>query len=187
MDYILYFFIFSFLGWVLETVYASVLHRRYISKQTLIRLPMCPVYGLGAVAMIITLRPVSDSWILLFCGGFFVASSVEYLIALYYEHYFSVSWWDYRNDQGNLNGKVCAKLSLIWGIMAIVFFEIIFPFTEQLVLQTSSYLKLLLCVFLILYFYRDYRDTLREIKKFSGGEPSLAKGKFFCLKTLNYE
>jgi uncharacterized membrane protein len=186
MDYILYFFIFSFFGWILETVYASFLQGRFVSKQTLLKSPLCPVYGIGAVAFILTLRPVSASWILVFCGGFFVASSVEYLIALYYEHFFGVMWWDYRYNKGNLNGKVCAGLSLIWGFIAIAFFKFIFPAAQIGVAALSPYSKILVSICLTAFFIKDYSDTLKEIKKYSKDEPSLADGKFAALKKINY-
>lgn len=182
MDYILYFFLFSFCGWILETVYASVLKRKFVSKQTLLRLPICPVYGIGAVAMLLTLKPVAESWLLVFCGGFFVASSVEYLIALYYEHFFGVAWWDYRYNRGNLNGKVCVGLSLVWGVIAIAFFELIYPAAEALISGLSIYLKTLLSILLTLFFAADYRGTLNEVKKYADGGESVAGEKFPALR-----
>lgn len=182
MDYILYFFLFSFMGWILETVYASVKNRKYISKQTLLNLPMCPVYGVGAVAMIITLTPVRESLILVFCGGFFVASCTEYLVALFYEHYFGVTWWDYSNNIGNLNGKVCVKMSVLWGIIAIVFFKFILPFPQMMIMNMGEYLKSVLSVLLIFVFLSDYKRTLTEVKKYADNEKSLAEGKFYQLK-----
>ena len=47
MDYILYFFIYSVLGWVLETGFAFVTERRFVVRRNLLKSPMCPVYGLG--------------------------------------------------------------------------------------------------------------------------------------------
>lgn len=184
MDYILYFFIFSFFGWILETVYASAIFKRYVSKQTLLKSPLCPVYGIGAVMMILTLRPVSDSWILLFCSGFFVASSVEYLIAAYYERFFGVAWWDYRHKKGNLHGRVCISLSLIWGVIAIVFFEFLYPVAENFISGLSVYMKTILAIVLTFFFSSDYRATLSEIKKYSSGEESAAEGKFSALRKI---
>ena len=185
MDYILYFFLFSFFGWILETVYASFIYKKYVSKQTLLKSPLCPVYGLGAVALMITLKPVSSSYVLLFCGGFFVASSVEYLIAAYYEHFFKVKWWDYTNDKGNLDGKVCVHLSVIWGLITIFFFKVLLPPAEMLIASLDNYSKILISVFLLFFFAEDYKNTMKEIKKFTKKEKSLADGKFVALKRIN--
>lgn len=184
MDYILYFFFFSFSGWILETVYASLKFKRFISKQTLLSMPLCPIYGVGAVLMIVTLSPVRNSDVLVFSGGFFVASAVEYLVALFYERHFGIMWWDYRKDIGNLNGKVCVKMSLIWGVIAIFFFRFILPFTESLILDMGGYLKIIVSAFLISVFAVDYKNTLVELKKYSQNTKSLADGRFWSLKLI---
>ena len=183
MDYILYFFIFSFFGWCLETAWASFAARKYVSKQTLLKSPLCPVYGTGAIALIAAVEPVSDSYLLVFCGGFFVTSCVEYLTSLYYERFFGVMWWDYSRVRGNLNGRVCVRLSLIWGVISIVFFKALFPLAHSLVRGESEYFKLILSILLTSFFAADYRQTLIEVKKYSKGEKSAADGKFAALKT----
>ncbi len=185
MNIIFLFFLFSFFGWVLETVYASFIFKKYTSKKTLLTLPLCPVYGLGGIALMLTLYPVRESWLLVFCGGFFVASSVEYLVAIFYEHFFGVSWWDYGKNFGNLNGKVCIRLSLLWGIIAIFFFEFVLPWSENLISYMGEYQKALWSVLLILFFITDYRNTLKEIKKYSKGIPSGADNKFAALRRIN--
>ena len=185
MDYILYFFLFSFFGWVLETVYAAFVYKRFVSKQTLLKSPLCPIYGIGALALMIALKPVSDSYILLFCGGFFIASSVEYLIAVYYEHYYNVMWWDYGAERGNLGGKVCVFNSIVWGIMTIVFFKVLLPLSERLIASVDGFSKALLCVLSVSFFMTDYRDTMLELKKYSKKEKSAADGKFVALKRIN--
>lgn len=184
MDYILYFFIFSFAGWVLETAYASFEAKRFVSKQTLLKSPMCPIYGAGAVAMIIALLPVSQSVVLVFCGGFFVASSVEYLVGAFYEYKFGVMWWDYRGKRANLGGKVAADMSVLWGIIAIFFFKFMFPAAERLVSSLDNYEKLLISVVLVSYFISDYKNTLKDLKKYINGEPSFAESRFAALKKI---
>ena len=185
MNYILYFFIFSFFGWCLETAWASFAARRYVSKQTLLKSPLCPVYGTGAIALLAAIEPVSDSYLLIFCGGFFVTSCIEYLTSLYYERFFGVTWWDYSRVGGNLNGRVCVRLSLIWGIISILFFKVLFPLARYLVSTESGYFKLVLSILLTSFFIADYRRTLIEVKKYSKGEKSAADGKFAALKPIS--
>ena len=184
MDYILYFFLFSFFGCLLEDLYAVYVYRKFVSKQTLLKSPLCPVYGVGAIIMLLTLAPVKSSPVLLFCGGFFAMSSVEYLSAVFYEHFYGVKWWDYSEEKGNFNGKVCIKLSLLWGFMAIAFFYGIYPFAQKIIDGIDTYTKMVLSVLLVSFFVRDYKNTLKEIKKYSKAEKSLADGKFIALKRI---
>lgn len=184
MNYILYFFVFSFFGWCIETAWASFCSHRFISKQTLLKSPLCPVYGNGAIAMIAVLMPVSDSILLTFCGGFFIASCVEYLTSLYYEHFFGISWWDYSQNAANIHGRVCAKLSLIWGIISVIFFRFLFPPVKLLAENSSGYLKLIISILLLTFFITDYKNTLSEIKKYVNGEISTAENRFAALKII---
>ena len=49
-DLLWLFFIYSFVGWVLETAAATFMHRKF-SNRGLVNGPLCILYGVGAVAM----------------------------------------------------------------------------------------------------------------------------------------
>lgn len=185
MDYILYFFLFSFFGWILESIYALFVYKKFVSKQTLLKSPLCPIYGVGALVLIAALTPVKKSALLVFCGGFLTMSAVEYLVAVYYEHLYGVKWWDYTDVWGNFNGKVCVKLSLFWGVASVLFFKFLLPFAQMLVGKIDWYTKLISVVLCLFLFLRDYKNTLREIKKYSMKEKSLADDRFVSLKRIN--
>ena len=52
---ILYFFIFAFLGWVLETIYSFIVLGHFTKRGFLFG-PLCPIYGFGAIIMILALN-----------------------------------------------------------------------------------------------------------------------------------
>ena len=52
--YILYFFIFSCLGWILETLYSFVVLGHFTNRGFLYG-PLCPSYGFGGLILIIFL------------------------------------------------------------------------------------------------------------------------------------
>lgn len=170
MDYILYFFIYAMLGWVLETAFALVMERRFVVRRNLLKSPMCPVYGLGAVLLILTLKPVADSPLLLFCGGFLVASCTEFAYALYWEHFYNVRLWDYRTQAANLGGKVCAWFSLCWGGVTILFFRFLEPLVTGAVHALPGYQKLLFGGFFCIYFLADLIQTAKAYKAYGSYE-----------------
>ena len=47
----LYFIIYSFLGWAMETTYCSIGARHFVARGFLYG-PICPIYGVGVVMMI---------------------------------------------------------------------------------------------------------------------------------------
>lgn len=184
LDMILYFFIYAIGGWFLETGYFFLLTGKYQKRATLLHSPMCVVYGAGAAAMVLTLSWAREDTLALFCGGFFVCSSVEYLISLVSERLYGVLWWDYSSMRIHLNGRVCAFYSLCWGVIAVVFFKYIHPFVALGVSYMGIQLKGIVCMLLTIYFLRDLRLTGRELKKFSRGEQSMCDRAFPFLKAV---
>ena len=56
---ILYFFIYAFIGWCLETIYALMVFGYFVKRGFLFG-PICPIYGFGAVLLITMLEKVKN-------------------------------------------------------------------------------------------------------------------------------
>ena len=74
-----------------------------------------------AAACAILLLPswVASVPLLLFLGGALAATAAEYLMAFFYEEALGVSFWDYRELPGNIQGRVCLPFSLAWGLLSL--------------------------------------------------------------------
>ncbi len=118
-SYFWIFLFYSFLGFLLEVAFARATHGEKQDRKCLYVLPLCPVYGLGAVAILILPEPVRQSWPLLFLCGGAAALLVEYLYSFAVEQLFGVHFWDYSNCAWNLKGRVCLDFGLIWGALAV--------------------------------------------------------------------
>lgn len=116
MHHVWYFILYSFLGFLLEVGYARCTGGRRDRKRTLL-LPLCPVYGLGALAVLALPETVLVRPLLLMVLGGAAATGVEYLTALFYETVLGVSFWDYRELRWNLHGRVCLSFSLAWAAL----------------------------------------------------------------------
>ena len=64
-----FFYFYSFLGWIFESSYVSVKQRRLVNRGFL-RIPLLPLYGSGALMMLIVSRPFQDSLLLTWLSGF---------------------------------------------------------------------------------------------------------------------
>ena len=113
-----YFVLYSFLGFLLEVAYARATGGRP-DRKCLLVLPLCPVYGLGACAILLLARWTGGHPVLLFLLGGAAATAVEYLTAVFYEEVLRVSFWDYRDLPGSFQGRVCPVFSLAWGLLAL--------------------------------------------------------------------
>ena len=112
------FFVYSFLGFLLEVAFAYSTRGRP-DRKCLLVLPLCPVYGLGACAILLLPRRVLAAPALLFLLGGLAATAVEYLTAVFYEKVLGVSFWNYQGLPGSVQGRVCLPFSLVWGALAL--------------------------------------------------------------------
>jgi uncharacterized membrane protein len=132
-DMVLYFFIYSFVGWAQETVQCSVRERRFVNRGFL-NGPICPIYGCGALLILTALLPlqrgISSLWLavpLVFLIGGFIASALEYFTSWLMEKLFHARWWDYSQQKCNLNGRICLWISIAWGVLAAALVFLIQP------------------------------------------------------------
>ena len=111
------FWTYSFLGYLLERGYAIATHADRQARKCFLLLPMCPVYGLGALAVLALPESLSGSfWSLALWGGL-AATAVEYAVHVLYDRLLGVRFWDYSRLPGNFQGRVCLPFSLAWGLL----------------------------------------------------------------------
>lgn len=143
---IMYFFIYAFIGWVLESTYKSILQKKVVNSGFLLG-PFCPIYGFGALIMYLSLKDLTDNIFILFFFGLIVLSIFEYVVGLFLEIVFKTKYWDYSKNKFNIHGRVCLKNSLYWGVLGVIFMKVVHPGVEKLVkLVPQIYLIVGLCV-----------------------------------------
>lgn len=128
---LLYFFIYSFIGWLLETVYCYF-EMGYLTKRGFLFGPICPIYGNGALILLFLLQPFKENKVKLFGISVVVFTIFEYLVGYGLDALFSMDFWDYSTHLLNLNGRVTLEISLIWGFLAILFINYIHPLIKKL-------------------------------------------------------
>ena len=128
--YTLYFFLFSFFGWLMETIYSFIVLGHFTNRGFLYG-PLCPIYGYGGLILIIFLAKYKNSPLKLFTYSVIIFSIFEYLVSYVLEVLFHSFWWDYTNDFLNLNGRISIFYSLAWGIISIVFIGYLYPFFKK--------------------------------------------------------
>lgn len=121
-----YFLIYAFLGWCLEVAYKAVTVGTFVNRGFL-NGPVCPIYGTGMVLIILALTPIADKRWMLFLGSVVVCSAIEWLVGFVLEKAFHAKWWDYSDVPFNLNGYICLKFSLYWGLAGLFVMEIVHP------------------------------------------------------------
>ena len=113
------FFIYSFLGWVMETV-SVTLKRKKIVNRGFLNGPVCMIYGITAVIFTVSLTSLKDNLFFLFLGSTIYATVTELLAGKFLEKFYHGRWWDYSHKRWNFDGYVCLSHSAFWGLLGIV-------------------------------------------------------------------
>lgn len=164
MDYILYFFIYSMLGWVCECLYCGIGAKRFVNRGFL-EGPYCPIYGWGALFVLYALRPFRDHIVLLFLAGMVGTSVLEYVTSYVMEKLFHSKWWDYSQRRFNLHGRICLRNSVMFGVMALVVVQIAHPLIEGMVAHLPDYVRLIVTVVLSALFLYDNVHTIHALAR----------------------
>lgn len=124
-----YFWIYSFLGWLVELAFAAASRSEDRRRRCLLVLPLCPVYGFGMLAAL-ALPPMGWAGLMLW-GGLY-AAAVEYACHWAGERFLNVRFWDYTQVPGNLQGRVCLPFTLAWGVLVWAAVRLVQPGVEAL-------------------------------------------------------
>ena len=130
--YFILFIIYSSAGWLMETLWVSWCDKKLVDRGFLIG-PYCPIYGFGALFIIIFLNRFSYSPILIFIMTTIICGVLEYFASWLMEKIFKARWWDYSKNKFNLNGRICLRNLIAFGIMGLLVIYIINPYVELII------------------------------------------------------
>lgn len=141
------FILYSFLGWVLESVFKSILQKQFVNSGFL-NGPFCPIYGVGAIIMLVFLQNCKGNIVAIFLIAFLVLSAWEYIVGFLLEKIFRTKYWDYSDHKINIHGRVCLTNSIFWGILGVLFINYINPFFNNII--SSIDIKIILYIDIII-------------------------------------
>ena len=140
IDYIAYFFIYSFLGWIIETIYAFMIHGGFVKRGFLFG-PICPIYGFGAVILLLATKKMYGKPFQKFLIATVLFTVFEYLVSLIFEEIFGLRWWDYSNDFLNIQGRVSLMYTIFWGLIGLILLEKLHPLIEDFIQKVEVKIK----------------------------------------------
>lgn len=157
--WIIYFFIYSIVGWIFESTYCSVKAKppHFINRGFLFG-PLCPIYGTGLVAVAFfmqpfkALHPVQEFLIIMA-----ICTVIEYIASFVMEKLYHVRWWSYKNSWYNftINGRVSFWTSVGFGLGGLIVLNYIHPNIVNFVDGFSFGAKLSLAFAMLIIFMID--------------------------------
>ena len=131
VQWLFFFFFYCFFGWCFESTYVSICKRKFVNRG-FIRGPFLPLYGSGAIMMLLVSAPVRDNLVLVFFAGCIGATALEYVTGVVMEALFKVRYWDYSHKRFNFQGQICLSSSLCWGALTVLMTRFLHPAVERL-------------------------------------------------------
>ena len=134
IQWLFFFYFYCFFGWCFESTYVSLKSRKLVNRG-FCRGPFLPLYGSGAIMMLVVSMPFQDHLVLVYIAGCIGATILEYVTGVTMEALFKVRYWDYSKNKFNFQGHICLGSSLAWGLLTILMTEFIHKPIEHLVLS----------------------------------------------------
>lgn len=162
-EWLIFFYIYSFFGWVFESAYVSFKKRKWVNRGFLMG-PFLPIYGGGAVMMLFVLEPFQSNLILTYFAGAVGATLLELATGVVMESIFKIKYWDYSSRRFNYKGYICLASSILWGFCTVLMNEVIHPalllFLETVPAEPLYVVFGIISVFLIFDIVMSVKEAL---------------------------
>lgn len=123
-QWLMFFYIYCFFGWCFESTVVSINQKQFVNRGFM-RGPFLPIYGSGAIVILIATLPIQNSYILTFFAGSVAATLLEYVTGVCMEALFHVRYWDYSQKKFQFQGHICLTSSIAWGGLSILMVNVI--------------------------------------------------------------
>ena len=159
-QWVLYFFIYCFIGWIWETAYVS-LKSGHFENRGFMNGPFLPIYGSGAIIMLFVSLPVKNSVILVFIFGSIAATLLELFTGMAMESLFHVRYWDYSYRKIQYKGYICLVSSIAWGFFSCLLVYFIHKPIEGLVLSIDEGIGQLIAIIVTICATADFATSFK--------------------------
>lgn len=156
---ILFFFTFSFVGWLWEVGLYLFRDGILVNRGSLYG-PWLPIYGTGCTTIILLtkfkiIRKMLKNPLLTFNVNMIICSIIEYLTSWYIEMTKGIKYWDYTGTFMNINGRICLECALFFGFGSCICVYFVAPFLEKQFQKVTTKVKITVCLLLAMIFTVD--------------------------------
>lgn len=163
---LLCFFIYGFLGWCCEVAFHTLTCGSFANRGFLFG-PICPIYGFGALIVVLVTEPFSRNLPLLFVVSAVLTSALELVTGFVLDKIFHNKWWDYSEFPFNIGGYICPLFSVLWGFACVFIIKLVHPFILFLIGLIPHAVGIVLLSVFSASFLADAIVTVTDILKFN--------------------
>lgn len=155
VQWLFFFYFYCFFGWIFESTFVSVKSRHFVNRGFM-RGPFLPIYGSGAIMMLVVSMPFQDNIFLTYIAGCIGATVLELVTGVVMEALFKVRYWDYSNQKFNYKGHICLSSTVGWGFLTILMTEFLHKGVEKVVFAIPENIVTVLTIILSVYIVVDF-------------------------------
>ena len=163
------------IGYVLECIFCSIIDKKLVLNRGFLIGPYLPIYGKGALCIILLLNKYLEDPFALFIMASLIATVLEYFASYFMEKIFKARWWDYSEKKFNLNGRVCLTNTVLFGLGGLIVMYVVNPFLTGIL---DGFSKTTIIVLGLIFFTIYAVDTIisfTTIYKLRSSSTSLKK------------
>lgn len=160
-QWLAFFYIYGFLGWIWETAYVSIGKRCFVNRG-FVHGPIIPIYAFGALSMLVLALPVKDNLVLSYVLGVAGTTLLELVTGWAMEKIFRVRYWDYRYRKIQFHGYISLVSSLFWGFLTILLVNWMHPPIEEFIRGMDTGLLLAVDGALSVVFLSDFVISTKQ-------------------------
>ena len=149
------FFFGSVIGWIWEVICMLSICGVF-AKRGVLHGPWLPIYGIGFLLIILLKKCVGRKPLLLFAASVTVCGCLEFVTSYLLEIFYHTRWWSYRNEVWNINGRVCLKSLLFFGIIGSLIVYGIVPIIDNKINKIDVHKKFWGAAVIMLLFMIDF-------------------------------
>lgn len=118
--------------------------------------PFLPLYGTGAIMMLVVSMPFQDNVVLTYLAGCVGATLLELVTGITMEALFKVRYWDYSKKKFNYKGHICLSSTIAWGFLTILMTEVVHQEVAKVVLALSHQVLTVITVLITIEIAADF-------------------------------
>ena len=122
----------GFIGVIVEFFFVGLTSGQWMSRSSLVIGQFSIVWGFGGMLLTWALhRLIDKDDRYIFMAGTLLGGAFEYLCSYMGEKMFGVIFWDYSHMRFNINGRVNLTYCLFWGIAALIWIKLVYPWMNK--------------------------------------------------------
>ena len=156
MYYLNYFFLYSLIGHLLESIIYIITSSN--GKSGYLIGPWTPIYGVGIIFILLIYNWITKyiknkkyiQMIILFLTSAIILSSIEWLGGTLIEFFFHYTCWDYTKFTFNIGKYAALELTIVWGLLSVIFALFLKKVSDKIIIKIPKYITYSLIVIFII-------------------------------------